>query len=99
MEGQARISGDVLARYAADSAGEVPGVRGLVESPLHRHRGVRITHENGNVSVELHLVVGWGTSIPGAGREVQERVAEYLARMADVRPAVVDVVVDEIEGG
>src|SRR5437867_77064 len=99
MEGHARISGDVLARYAADSAREVPGVRSLVESPLHRHRGVRVIRENGRVSVELHLAVAWGTSIPEAGRAVQQRVAEYLERMADVRPSVVDVVVDEIEGG
>jgi uncharacterized alkaline shock family protein YloU len=30
------------------------------------------------------------------GREVQTRVREYLLRMADVDPAVVDVTVDEI---
>jgi uncharacterized alkaline shock family protein YloU len=99
MEGQARISGDVLARYAADSASEVPGVLRLVESSLHRHRGVRVIREEGRVSLELHLAVEWGTSIPAAGRAVQRRVAEYLERMADVRPAAVDVVVDEIEGG
>jgi phenylpyruvate tautomerase PptA (4-oxalocrotonate tautomerase family) len=28
--------------------------------------------------------------------EVQARVAEYLARMADVQPARIDVVVDEV---
>jgi uncharacterized alkaline shock family protein YloU len=92
----ATISTDILARYAADAALEVDGVQGLVESHLPRHRGVRISDEDGRVTVELHVAVDWGVSIPAVGREVQRRVAEYLQRMADVRPATVDVVVDEI---
>jgi len=38
----ATISRDVLATYAADAAREVEGVRSLVESTLHRHKGVRV---------------------------------------------------------
>jgi uncharacterized alkaline shock family protein YloU len=92
----ATISSDILASYAADAAREVEGVRGLVESALHRHRGVRIAGEDGRVRVELHLALDWGASIPDVGREVQERVAAYLERMANVEPEAVDVVVDEI---
>jgi uncharacterized alkaline shock family protein YloU len=96
VDGQASISGDILARYAADAAREVPGVRGVAESPLPGRRGVRVANEDGEVRVELHLTVEWGASIPDLGREVQVRVREYLQRMADVEPAAVDVVVDEI---
>jgi uncharacterized alkaline shock family protein YloU len=96
VEGQASISADILARYAADAAREVPGVRGVVESPLPGRRGVRVANEDGEVRVELHLTVDWGAEIPRLGREVQTRVREYLLRMADVEPAVVDVVVDEV---
>jgi uncharacterized alkaline shock family protein YloU len=96
MDGQASISADILARYAADAAREVAGVRGLAESPLPGRRGVRVATEDGEVRVELHLTVEWGASIPAVGREVQARVREYLLRMADVEPAAVDVVVDEI---
>jgi uncharacterized alkaline shock family protein YloU len=92
----ATISGDILARYAADAAREVEGVRGLIESPLARQKGVRVLEESGAVRLELHLEVEWGASIPALGRAVQERVAEYLGRMAQVAPARVDVVVDEI---
>jgi uncharacterized alkaline shock family protein YloU len=92
----ATISSDVLASYAADAAREVDGVRGLVESTLPRHKGVRILEEDGRVRVELHLAVEWGASIPDVGREVQERVAAYLAQMASVEAETVDVVVDEI---
>jgi uncharacterized alkaline shock family protein YloU len=92
----ATISSDILASYAADAACEVEGVRGLVESALHRRKGVRIVDEDGRVRVELHLAVEWGVSIPEVGREVQRRVAAYLERMAKVDPEAVDVIVDEI---
>jgi len=84
------ISTGILARYAADAAREVGGVRRLPR------RGVKVTGENGAVRVELRLAVDWGASIPEVGRAVQARVRDYLLRMADVEPAVVDVVVDEI---
>lgn len=92
----ATISSDILASYAADAAREVDGVRSLVESALHRHKGVRIAEDEGGLRVELHLAVEWGASIPEVGREVQLRVAAYLARMAKVDPEAVDVIVDEV---
>ena len=96
MEGRASISSDILAGYAADAAREVKGVRALVESRLQRHRGVRVNGEPGAVHVEVHLETDWGASIPDVAREVQQRVREYLARMADVEPEAVDVVVDDV---
>jgi uncharacterized alkaline shock family protein YloU len=92
----ATISSDILASYAADAAREVDGVSGLVESALHRHKGVRIVDDDGRVRVELHLAVEWGASIPTVGRDVQQRVAAYLEQMAKVDPEAVDVIVDEI---
>jgi len=99
LEGQASISTDVLARYAADAAREVDGVRGLVASQLLRHRGVRVLTQDERTAVELHLDVDWGSSIPAVGREVQLRVGDYLERMAGARPAAVNVVVDSVGEG
>jgi uncharacterized alkaline shock family protein YloU len=96
MEGSASISTDVLASYAADAATDVAGVVGLVESHLHRHRGVRIAREDGRVAVELHLALRWGAPIREVGRAVQARVADYLEQMAGARPHAVDVVVERI---
>ena len=91
------ISPDILASYAADAAREVAGVRGLVKhAGLPRHDGVRVGLEDGKVTVELHLALEWGASVPVVGAQVQERVAAYLARMADVRAESVDIVVDEV---
>jgi uncharacterized alkaline shock family protein YloU len=97
MAGHASISADVLARYAGDAALEVEGVHGLVESHLPRHRPVRISvAEDQTVSVELHLALEWGASFAEVGRGVQDRVGDYLARIADLRPARVEVIVGEI---
>jgi uncharacterized alkaline shock family protein YloU len=87
----ALISPEVVARYAADAAREVDGVAGIVEGV---RKGIRV--EEGEV--ELHLALRWGVSIPAVGSAVQERVADYLERMADTRPAAVNVVVEEIDG-
>jgi uncharacterized alkaline shock family protein YloU len=96
QEGHATISNDVIARYAADAARDVPGVRALVESHLPRHRGVRVNGDDGAVRLELHLEVEWGAAIYDVGAEVQRRVREYVERMTDVRLDGVDVVVDEV---
>ena len=91
MEGNASISADILSRYAADAAREVGGVRGLAG-----RRPARIGEAGGRVTVEVHLHVEWGASIPELGREVQGRVRSYLERMTELDLAAVDVVVDEI---
>jgi uncharacterized alkaline shock family protein YloU len=92
----ATISGDIIASYAADAASEIPGVAGLVEGTLPRHKGVRVLEEEGGVRIELHVRVEWGASIPAVGAAIQERVAAYLGRMTETRLQAVDVVVDEI---
>ena len=91
MEGQASISTEILARYAGDAAREIAGVR-----DLHGRHAVKIEEEDGAVRIELHLEVDWDASLRDVGRGVQERVREYLLRMADVEPADVEIVVDEI---
>jgi uncharacterized alkaline shock family protein YloU len=94
---QATIATDILARYAADAAREVEGVRRVVDRPIPGRRGVRVAGKDGAVRIELHVVAEWGASIPGLGARVQARVREYLGSMADVEPASVDVVVDAVE--
>ena len=91
MADQATIATDILARYAADAAREVEGVRAI-----SGRRGVRISGKEAT-RIEIHVVAVAGVSIPALGRAVQARVREYLSSMADVEPASVDVVVDAIE--
>jgi uncharacterized alkaline shock family protein YloU len=86
VEGHSVISPEVLARYALDAAAEVRGVHAK-----HRRRARVAGGE-----VEVHVVVDFGANIPTVAAEVQERVADYLQRMADLRPASVSVVVDDV---
>ena len=98
--GSQRSLGDRVAlelrAASSDAAREIEGVRGLVASQLHRHRGVRVSGEDGVVSIELHLDVDWGTRLPELGRDVQRRVLDYLERMTGSRPAAVNVVIDSV---
>jgi uncharacterized alkaline shock family protein YloU len=86
MEGHSVISPDVLARYAADAAAEVPGVH------TKQRRGARVS---GN-EVEVHVVIDYGATIPDVAADVQRRVIDYLAQMADMRPSMVNVMVDDV---
>ena len=96
MQGNASVSADVLASYAADAIAQVDGVRGVVDSPLPRHRGVRVNGENGRLELEVHVALDAGVAVGDVGRAVQRAVADYLERMAGTRPVTVEVVVDEI---
>jgi uncharacterized alkaline shock family protein YloU len=87
MEGHSVISPDVLARYAADAAAEVPGVH------TKQRRGARV---NGD-EVEVHVVVDYGAEITRVAAEVQRRVREYLGQMADLAPSAVNVVVEDVQ--
>jgi len=90
VQGESVISDEVLARYAADAAREVDGVTRVVQGV---RRGIRVEGE----AIELHLALAFGVSIPQVGAAVQEHVAAYLERMTDARPALVNVVVDEVD--
>ena len=87
MEGHSVISPDVLARYAADAAAEVPGVH------TKQRRGARVTGSE----VEVHVVIDYGANIPEVAAQVQRRVIDYLGQMADVTPSSVAVVVDDVQ--
>jgi uncharacterized alkaline shock family protein YloU len=87
MEGHSVISPEVLARYAADAAAEVPGV----------HTKQRGAASVAGDEVEVHIVVDYGANVPAVAAEVQRRVAGYLERMTDVRPAAVHVVVEDVQ--
>jgi uncharacterized alkaline shock family protein YloU len=96
VEGHSVISSDLLGAYAADAAREVEGVQGLVESPLHRHKGARVVEDDGVLTVELHLILDWGAAASEVGTEVQRRVAAYLGKMAAVTPRQVEVVIADV---
>ncbi len=98
MDGNAVISHEVLASYAADAARTVDGIHELVHGP-RRQQGVRVHEDDGVLGVELHVAVEWGAPAPDVAAAVQRRVAEYLARTARLRSVTVDVVVAGVAAG
>ena len=95
LDADSLISPDVLARYAADAAREVDGVAGL-SGRLHPGKAVAVAGDEDTLSVTVTLELEWGKSAAEVAREVQKQVSEYLAKMADVTPASVDVVFDTV---
>ena len=84
------ISTDVLARYAGDAAQEVKGVSGLTREAAHvvgtAERAERV----------VHLELEWGAAAEDVSQRVQDRVTEYLERMANLEVGSVDVVVERV---
>jgi uncharacterized alkaline shock family protein YloU len=84
------ISNDVLSRYAGDAALEVEGVSGLARD------AAEISGADGAVEIDVHVELAWGATADGVARQVQERVAAYIERMANVHVGSVDVVVERV---
>ena len=57
-------------------------------------KGIRVEGDE----IELHPVAALGRLDPGGRRGGAAHVADYLERMADARPAAVNVVVEEVDG-
>ena len=84
------ISPEVLARYAGDAALEVNGVSGLTRD------AAEVTRTGDGVAVVVHVELQWGAGSEEVARQVQERIAEYLGRMAELDVGTVDVVVERV---
>ena len=84
------ISNEVLARYAGDAALEVEGVSGLARD------AAEISGADGSFDIDVHVELAWGAAAEEVARDVQQRVAEYIERVANVRVGSVDVVVERV---
>jgi uncharacterized alkaline shock family protein YloU len=84
------ISNDVLARYARDAALEVEGVSRLARDAAD------VSGTEAGFDIDVHVELAWGAAAETVARDVQERVAEYIERMANVSVGSVDVVVESV---
>ena len=95
MDGQARVSTEVVARYAGDAAREVPGVAGLVESQLHRHSGVRLSGDRERPQIVIHVRAEWNAPLRQLGRQARH----FERQHAKLDPARLEVAPGESAGG
>jgi uncharacterized alkaline shock family protein YloU len=84
------ISNEVLARYAGDAALEVDGVSALARD------AIEVSGDDGTFDIDVHVELAWGAAAEAVARGVQERVSEYVGRMANVTVGSVDVVVERV---
>jgi len=101
--GKTTLSPDVLLTIARQAALEVEGVssmapvKGRANSLFgHADGGVRMTVEEGNVFVDLYLVVEKDVNIREISRTVQHKVARSIAEMTGLEVGHVNIHIEDI---
>ena len=105
--GSIRVANEVVAHIAALAALDVQGVHALYHPGAaqsidrlvrraHASRGVRVRMLDGALHLDLWIAMEAGGNVPAIGSEVQQRVADAIDRMLDLRVSEVNVFVSEI---
>ena len=99
--GEIKIANDVVATIAALAATETKGVAYLSGSHdvIAKHssknlsKGVMVTVEGKNVSVQISLIIEYGCSVPVVTAKVQERVKSAIENMTGLEVTEVKITV------
>jgi len=105
--GEMRISDDVIAVVAGIAATGVKGVAGMTGSIANGiaellgkkslAKGVKVTRGEEFVTLDLGIVVEYGTKIPDVAADVQQYVKDEVESMTGLDVAVVNVRVDGVK--
>ena len=108
--GEISITNDVLTYLAGDAATSCFGVKGMVACTkeggalqlLRREsmsKGVEVHfHDDGSISLELHIGVDRGVNMSAVARSIMNEVSYKLSQSAGVPVRRVDVYIDTIIG-
>ena len=101
--GEIKIANDVVATIAALAATETKGVAYLSGSltddviaklsSKNLSKGVMVTVEGKNVSVQISLIIEYGCSVPVVTAKVQERVKSAIENMTGLEVTEVKITV------
>jgi uncharacterized alkaline shock family protein YloU len=104
--GRITISSEAIAQIVAETAVEcygVVGMKGSLRGRLSRGRGrptgVEIGREDGEVTVDLHVVVEYGLNLAEVASSVRNRVAYEVERLTGLPVRAVEVHVDDVRTG
>ena len=99
--GQIQIADEVIAVIAGTAAREVDGIekaQGSVNGAFvdffgkkNQSKGVRVSVEDGQTSVEIDVTVRYGTKIQEAASQVQKKVKSAIESMTGLEVALVNV--------
>lgn len=107
-KGEITIGSDVFTNIAGAAATNCYGVKGMAlrsktDGLVHLLRresmgkGVKVTfHEDGSVSIELHIIVDNGINLMAASRSIMSEVRYNVGRIAGIEVKSVDVCVDSM---
>ncbi|MGV8082694.1 MAG: Asp23/Gls24 family envelope stress response protein [Coriobacteriia bacterium] len=108
VSGSINIANDVLADLAGYAALESYGIVGMASPSLRDgvaqllpaqklRRGVKVAPAEAGVSVDLYVVIEFGTNLTEVSHNLASRVRYVLTEMADVKVASVDVHVQGVK--
>ena len=92
--GEIKIANDVVATIAALAATETKGVELVSKLGMKNlSKGVMVTVEGKNVSVQISLIIEYGCSVPVVTAKVQERVKSAIENMTGLEVTEVKITV------
>jgi uncharacterized alkaline shock family protein YloU len=106
--GRITISSDAIAHIVGETALECYGVvgmvaRGPVKGPVRRllrrdavTQGISVGREDGDMTVELHVVVEYGLNLAEVASTVRNRVAYEVERLTGLPLRSVEVHIDDV---
>lgn len=105
-EDRPMVAEEVVARYVAETARRIEGIRELLGSALQElsdkvrrvpSKGVVVREAGpGAIEIDVHVRVAWGVCIPDLARTVQEEVTRTVESLLDLDVTRVVLYVDEI---
>lgn len=107
--GKIHVHKEALADIAAEALNEIEGVSLVPARPADRfleffgkksYSGIKISiDKDGQITIDVQIVVKYGASIPAVGHRAQEAVRLAIERIADINIKDINVNVCGIERG
>lgn len=91
-KGSVHISEEVIAVITAAAINEVEGVAGLAGNEFvgkkHASRGVKVYFGEGDITIDAHIMIRYGSGIAGVAGKVQDGVISAVESMTGIQPTV-----------
>ncbi len=106
MIGQVQIADEVVAIIAGLAATEVEGVASMAGNITNElvsklgmknlSKGIKVSVEDGEVTVDVALNIDYGYSVPKTSRKVQEKVKASIENMTGLTVADVNITIASV---
>lgn len=104
--GETKIHNDVIATIAGLAVAEVPGIASMSGSLVGgiaeilgkkaRDKGIKVELVDNCVTIEISIVVDYGTKIPEVAGEIQKRVKDKVEKLTGNNVKAVNIIVQGV---